>query len=205
MMADGNADQGLLHRLVGSGGVVVGSSADVRVIRARPSILLQAVVELGERTKEGHLIEAVAPAWFEIAKMIEKDPSAMYQIADRKWEELIAAWYKAYGFDEVILTPRSGDLGRDVIAIKRGILSVRIIDQVKAFSPGRLVSANDVRALLGVLGSDRAASKGLVTTTSDFAAKITEDELIAPYLPTRLELVNGAGLVTRLADVAKKQ
>ncbi|HLJ92757.1 MAG TPA: restriction endonuclease [Gemmataceae bacterium] len=183
----------------------MGSSADVRVIRARPSILLQAVVELGERTKEGHLIEAVAPAWFEIAKMIEKDPSAMYQIADRKWEELIAAWYKAYGFDEVILTPRSGDLGRDVIAIKRGILSVRIIDQVKAFSPGRLVSANDVRALLGVLGSDRAASKGLVTTTSDFAAKITEDELIAPYLPTRLELVNGAGLVTRLADVAKKQ
>jgi len=47
------------------------------------------------------------------------------------WEEIIAGAYKKAGFDEVTLTPRSGDLGRDVIAIKKGLGSVRVIDQVK--------------------------------------------------------------------------
>lgn len=171
---------------------------------AQVSVLLQAVVEFGDKSSHGQVIVAVAPLWFEIAKMIEKDPSLMYQITPRKWEELIAGWYEAYGFDEVILTPQSGDLGRDVIAVKRGVLSVRIIDQVKAYAPGRLVPANDVRALLGVLGSDRAATKGLVTTTSDFAPKIETDELISPYLPTRLELVNGTELLRRLSEFAKR-
>jgi restriction system protein len=55
------------------------------------------------------------------------------------------------GFDEVTLTPRSGDLGRDVIAVKRGLGTVRVIDQVKAYGPSHLVTADDVRALLGVL------------------------------------------------------
>jgi len=55
------------------------------------------------------------------------------------------------GFDEVTLTPRSGDYGRDVIAIKKGIGTIRVIDQVKAYKPGHLVGANDVRALLGAL------------------------------------------------------
>jgi len=32
---------------------------------------------------------------------------------------MIAGVYKESGFDEVTLTPRSGDFGRDVIAIKK--------------------------------------------------------------------------------------
>ena len=55
-----------------------------------------------------------------------------------KWEELIAAAFDRSGYDEVILTPRSGDHGRDVIAIKKGIGTVRIIDSVKAYKPGTL-------------------------------------------------------------------
>jgi len=185
--------------------VLVTDSVDAVVSRSWPSMLLQAVVEVGDRSSEGQIIQAVAPAWFEIVNMIKKDPALMYQIPPRKWEELIAGWYGAHGFDEVILTPRSGDLGRDVIAVKRGVLCVRIIDQIKAYAPGHLVPANDVRALLGVLGSDRGATKGLVTTTSDFAPKIETDEFIAPYLPTRLELVNGTELVRRLDQVANKK
>lgn len=171
--------------------------------QAAAGVMLQAVVTLGEKTDEGHLIEAVAPAWFEIARLIRADPKAMHQIDPRKWEEMIAAWYKQYGFDEVILTPRSGDLGRDVIAVKRGVLSVRILDQVKAYSPGHVVPANDVRALAGVLALDRSASKGLVTTTSDFAPGVHTE--FASMIPTRLELVNGAELNRRLIEVASKQ
>jgi hypothetical protein len=43
-----------------------------------------------------------------------------------------------------------GDFGRDVLAVKRGLGIVRVIDQVKAYGPSHLVTADDVRALLGV-------------------------------------------------------
>ena len=58
-----------------------------------PSILLQAVVIPGEKTKEGQLIEAVALPWFEIIRLIEKDPEIVYKIDWRKWEEIIAGAY----------------------------------------------------------------------------------------------------------------
>src|SRR6185369_8338313 len=50
-----------------------------------------------------------------------------------------------------------------------------------------LVAAEEVRAMLGVVGADQRASKGVITTTSDFATRIADDALIAPHLPSRLE------------------
>jgi restriction system protein len=124
-------------------------------------------------------------------------------LSDRQWEEIVAGAYKRAKFDEVILTPRSGDYGRDVIAIKKGLGTVRIIDQVKAYKPDHLVTANDVRALLGVLHGD-GASKGFLTTTSDFAPKLKVDPLISPFIPSRLELINGRMLLNRLRELKKK-
>jgi restriction system protein len=46
--------------------------------------------------------------------------------------------------------------------------------------------------------------KGIITTTSDFPPKVTEDPLIAPFLPTRLELVNGANLQKWLIELGKQ-
>ena len=149
-------------------------------------------------TPDGSLIRTLDPAWKEIQSALARDSNFPHGLTPRQWEELIAASYDKAGFDEVILTPRSGDLGRDVIAVRKGWGSVRIIDQVKAFGPGHLVSANDVRALLGVLGSDRGATKGIVTTTSGFAPRIQDDPFIAPYVPFRLELVDGTALKSRL-------
>jgi hypothetical protein len=85
-----------------------------------PGLLLQTVIIPGTRTSEGTLIEAVALPWFDIIDLIGKDPSVAYQLSWDKWEEIIAGAYAQAGFDEVTLTPRSGDFGRDVIAIKRG-------------------------------------------------------------------------------------
>ena len=100
-------------------------------------ILLQSVIERGAKTDQGDLIIAILPAWKTIIGILEKDPSAAFKIDPRKWEEIIAGAYEEAGFDEVILTPRSGDYGRDVIAVKRGLWTVRIIDQVKAYAPDR--------------------------------------------------------------------
>jgi restriction system protein len=131
-----------------------------------PQLLIQTITIAGGKTSEGRLIEAVALPWFDIIDVLRKDPSAAFQIPPEKWEEIIAGAYKKAGFDSVTLTPRSGDLGRDVIAVKKALGSIRVIDQVKAFAPNNLVTANDVRALIGVLETD-GASKGFLTTTSD--------------------------------------
>jgi restriction system protein len=134
-------------------------------------------------------------------QILERNPEEMYAIPPHTWEEIIAAAYERAGFDRVTLTPRSGDFGRDVIAEKSGWGAVRFIDQVKAYKPGHLVTAEEVRALGFVLNSDQGANKGVVTTTSSFAPRIREDKYIQPYLPTRLELIDGSELLQRLADL----
>jgi restriction system protein len=165
------------------------------------SLIVQSVVIARTKADEGRLIEAVAEPWFEIIEAILRDPTIAHQLGARKWEEIVAGAYVRAGFDDVILTPTSGDRGRDIIATKYGMGTVRVIDQVKAFKPGHLVTANDVRALMGVLHSD-GASKGFVTTTSGFAPRLLRDPLIAPLMPSRLELVDGARLVCRLSELA---
>jgi restriction system protein len=169
---------------------------------ALPQLLIKTVVIAGEKTSEGRLITAALP-WFDIIEILKKDPSAAFKIPSRTWEEIIAGAYHKAGFDEVTLTPRSGDGGKDVIAVKKGLGSVRVIDQVKAFGPNNLVPADDVRALVGVLHADKA-SKGFVTTTSDFAPRIVDDPTIQVFIPARLELINGKMLLARLGELARK-
>lgn len=172
------------------------------IAAATPTLLMQTVVDLAAQTSDGVIIRAVTEPWFEVIKWLEADPRRAFEIDDRRWEELIAGAYKRAGFDNVILTPRAGDLGRDVIAEIRGLGTVRVIDQVKAFGPDHRVTANDVRALLGVLTAD-GASKGFLTTTSTFAPRLRTDRLLAPFMPSRLELVDGKMLMTRLSALAK--
>src|SRR5208337_1684735 len=202
----GSAEVSVTHNITGSGAVVLGGvvaagTADV-VLKDLPSILMQAVVIPGEKNEEGRLIQAVALPWFDIINLIKNDPSIAFQIDSRKWEEIVAGAYHKAGF-KVTLTPKSGDLGRDLIAEKAGWGCVRFIDQVKAYKPGHRVTAEEVRALGHVLQADQNATKGIVTTTSDFAPRIVEDKFIKPFLPYRIELVNGVRLLQHLVELAK--
>lgn len=187
-------------RVAGSG-FVISDEASATITRPVPNVLISAIVERSERVTDGHTIRALDPAWGRIAQIIRTNPSELYSLTPEQWEELIAASYDKAGFDEVILTPRSGDFGRDVIAIKKGWGSVKIIDQVKAFKPGHNVDANDVRALIGVLHADRSATKGIVTTTSSFAPRLRDDPFIAPFVPYRLELIDGSEVMKRLSSL----
>lgn len=137
-------------------------------------------------------------------RLIARDPNAIYEIDCWKWEEIIAGVYTQAGFDEVELTPRSGDKGRDVVATKNGIGSIRIFDQVKAYKPGNLVTANDVRAMAGIMSGANNVSKGVITTTSDFAPRITEDEYIKPFLQHRIELRPRGVLLPWLKELQDK-
>jgi restriction system protein len=166
-----------------------------------PLLVSQAVITPIGDTEEGPLIRAVTLPLLAIIKRILAEPSLMYGIDSRKWEEIIAATYEASGqFSRVTLTPRSGDYGRDLIAEKDGFGSVRLIESVKRYTPGHVVTANDVRALAGVLLGDNRTTKGVVSTTWEFAPRLREDIILKPLLPYRLELVDGVDLLRRLKE-----
>jgi restriction system protein len=182
--------------------IVAGLFQDVRSVE-KAEILLQATVKPYGKTPDGDLIRAIISPWRAIVERLKGDWNEAYRIPSRVWEELIAAAFEQDGYDEVILTPRSGDHGRDVIANKKGVGCIRIIDSVKAYAPHNLVKHDDVRALAGVLLTDHQASKGIVTTTSDFAPGIKTDPFLAPLMPYRLELMSGKQLLQWLKKLSK--
>ena len=165
------------------------------------SLSLAGIITPGEKVASGVLVASTSFIWVQIVRQLGLDWSVAHHIPARKWEEIIAGAFDKAGYDEVILTPHSGDHGRDLIATKSGVGSVKILGSVKAYGPRRRVRYDDVRALLGVLSGERDASKGI--TTSDFPPKIGEDPNIAPFLPTRLELMNGHALREWLIALAK--
>jgi restriction system protein len=194
-----SAVRSALENLNRNAGLVTLAQPDERM----PGILLQALVTPRDETTEGTLIEAVAFPWFEIVRLLEKDPIAAYQIDWRKWEEIVAGAYKQQGY-EVILTPRSNDRGRDVIATRDGVGCIRIIDQVKAYSPDYPIKADHVRAMIGVLTTEGNVSKGVITTTSTFAPGIEKDPGIQRLIPYRLELKPRDKLRDWLSEVASR-
>ncbi|TAY79704.1 restriction endonuclease [Rhizobium ruizarguesonis] len=169
-----------------------------------PDLVMKTIVQTDNIRDRGFSISAVTIPWYAIARTLHTNPAAAYEIPADKWEEIIAGAYLQSGYDEVILTPRSRDYGRDVIATKKGFGSVRVIDQVKAYKPTLLVDQGAVREMMGVLQGD-PASKGFITTTSDFAPGIETDPLIKPFLWNRLSLVNGPTLFRQLSDLSAKE
>ena len=182
-----------------------GSEAvDFKFEETMPQFILKAVIELGDKTADGQIVEAVLIPWYDIIDTLIRDPEEAYKIPHRKWEEIVAGAYWAADFDNVILTPRSADYGRDIIAEKKGLGTIRIVDQVKAYKPGHLVNADDVRSLAGVLAME-GVSKAFLTTTSDFAPRIRQDPFIESWIPSKLELVDGHKLIKRLIELRAKK
>lgn len=174
------------HTLVMQG-VAARSLRLAALLARRPHVVLQAVITPEAQTTDAQIIQAVACPWLTIVDLLCRNPDLVYTLHWRKWEEVIATAYEEQGFD-VVLTPRSNDRGRDIIASSRGLGCIRYFDQIKAYRAGHLVTANDVRALVGVLNLDGNVSKGIVTTTSNFAPGIFSDENIQRLMPFRLEL-----------------
>lgn len=168
------------------------------------TLALQSVIIPERKVTEGILVKSISVLWARMVEELSLDWTKAYQIPPHIWEEIIAGAFKKAGFEEVILTPRSRDHGRDVLATSRGVGCVKIIGSVKAYAPNHLVKHDHVRALLGVLSGEQNASKGIVATTSDFAPLLASDPYIKPFLPTRLELLNGEQLKDWLLTLSKK-
>jgi hypothetical protein len=169
---------------------------------ATPSVLLQTdVVTLGEKTEDGEIVKSVRRTWPEIVKQVQRRRDFLFEFTkvSRAFEMFLAATYRMDGFDEVILTPRSNDRGRDVIASKTGR---RILEQAKAYKATRLVSHNEVREMIGVIAMDDKPSSGAITTTSDFAPTVCTGDAYSKFIPDKLELRNGTQLRDWLISLA---
>jgi restriction system protein len=166
------------------------------------SITLNGLIVPERKTSEGLLIKSYAAVRVEIAQRLGEDWNLAFQLNDRQWEEMLAGAMSAAGY-EVTLTPRSGDHGRDVIAVKHGIGCVRILGSMKAYAPNRLVDRAHVHEMLGVLTAEANVSKGIIATTSDFAPRIEEAPGMKQVIPHRLELINGLRLQRWLTDLSE--
>ncbi len=67
------------------------------------------------------------------------------------------------------------------------------------------MTADEVRAILGVLDAEKNVSKGIITTTSQFAPGIYKDEGLKAFMPNRLELRDGKVLKEWLTGLFKSR
>lgn len=110
--------------------------------------------------------------WDDIIKSLSQRPELLYALNPRKFEELIAELLLRDGM-EVELTARTRDGGRDILArTETNYGSHLYLVECKRFAKNNRVSVDIVRALYGVVESERATG-GLIVTTSDF----TKDSL----------------------------
>lgn len=169
-----------------------------------PDALLRCpLVEFGDTVAEGRLIARPTAAWHELRKVLLAKPLVRFEFRSypRRFEEMVAGAYYQSGAAHVVLTSRSSDRGRDVIAYQRGWAQLRVFDQAKAYGEHKAVRHDDVRAFAFVVMRDLNCSKGHITTTSRFPAKLQQSDEFSDLMPYRLELRDGEKLIEWLREL----
>ncbi len=118
-----------------------------------------------------------------VLNQVLRNPRLMQNMDARDFEGLIATLLDELGFQDLVLTPRSGDKGRTFS--RRWIDGIPIIFafECKRYRPDRGVGPEIARALLGtILSRETRASKGVLVTTSYFTRETRRFILTEPAL-----------------------
>jgi len=108
----------------------------------------------------------------ELTAFILNNPSEMFNISPRKFEELVAYIMERHGY-EVTLTQQSRDGGIDIFALKNeGFGNILAIVDCKKYSEDNPVGIAAVRGMYGTLQIE-SASHGIIATTSRFTCDAT--------------------------------
>lgn len=107
---------------------------------------------------------------FKLIAKILRAPHEVRNLTPRQFEEFVAETLHQLGFKDVILTPRSSDGGKDVIASHEiNGIPLSFYFECKKYSEGNKVQLETLRALLGTMAHDsRNVNKGVLVTTSTF-------------------------------------
>lgn len=105
-----------------------------------------------------------------LLRTVLHDPRHIHGLTPRQFEEFIAEVVDQLGFTSVILTPRSGDGGRDVIASNEiNGIPMTFYFECKKYAESNKVQLDTLRALLGTVAHDASkANIGVLVTTSRF-------------------------------------
>lgn len=104
---------------------------------------------------------------------LKKNPTDLYQLSSRRFEELIAEILIRKGY-EVELTSATRDGGKDIYAARKDdIGSFLYIVECKKYNPDHKVGVSVLRDLYGVLSKERA-TYGVAVTTSYFSKPAQE-------------------------------
>lgn len=113
------------------------------------------------------VIVSASSANDEIMQILKKDPTVVWKLPPRKFEEIVAEILNKQGF-QVELTPASGDGGVDIYAARKdGLGQFLYLVECKRYVPPSNVGVEIVRSLYGVLQVKKATA-GAIFTTSYF-------------------------------------
>jgi|SRR3982751_2605742 len=111
-------------------------------------------------------------------------PELMRNLSALEFEQFVATLIDKLGFENVVITPRSGDQGRDIIAVKRvSGIPVLFAFECKRYGPDKPIGVELLRALLGTIShGPTKANKGILVTTSRFTSGARKFMLTEPSL-----------------------
>ena len=136
----------------------------------------------------------------ELIKYLAHHPEKMHELEPRKFEELVAAIFKAKGYT-VELTPPIKDGGFDMRAFSKGDVGTCLtLIECKRYAPKKPVSVEVVRGLYGVT-VDARATKGMIVTTSSVTKGAKSFQEQNKY---QIELADQASLQAWLREHKRK-
>jgi restriction system protein len=115
-----------------------------------------------------------------LLRKIKEDPTLLYSLDPRKFEELVAEMLAQRGY-EITLTPPSKDGGLDMYAARKDDLgSFLYLVECKRYTPPAKVGVSVVRSLYGVV-QQKQANGGIVVTSSFFTKGAKDFQENLPY------------------------
>lgn len=134
-----------------------------------------------------------------LLERIKNEPSAMYQLSPRQFEEMICELIHKQGYS-VTLTKETRDGGKDLIIVENSFLGGFLIYvECKRYDKDRPIGVGLVRELYGTISADKATA-GMLITSSYFS----KDAIIfQEKIKHQMELVDYEGLLKKIQDVCK--
>lgn len=136
-----------------------------------------------------------------IAKIM-RSPREVKNLTPRQFEEFVAETLSQLGFTDVILTPRSGDGGKDVIASHQiNGIPLSFYFECKKYADDNKIQLETLRTLLGTVAHDaRQVNMGVLVTTSTFT-KGSKEFILAE---SRLDGKDYDGILGWIDELNKK-
>lgn len=171
---------------------IVGLSASHRITEDDKRVLLNYLRDLHRSPRPEQLyvdtasveqqIIVVQAISDDLLKHLAREPRKVFELAPRKFEELIARILEDQGC-EVTLTKQSRDGGYDILGeIKSGPVPLVFLAECKRYAEKNRVGVEVVRGLYGITEMQRA-NFAMIVTTSSFTRDAREEKLrIGPRL-----------------------